>query len=166
MFDEQEHLGVAHALTIPWTEFLPDNEKVTSWKPLFFELRDGDFPDYLASNLAYRMCSERLRRILDKHASTSDVLQWLDVTVKSANANRDYFILRFPQPPDVLDKGRSTFAADFVFKAVLSKDRIGDHQVFAYPQCGKLPFFISAGVKHAIEREHFTGMDIALASVA
>jgi len=97
MFQEEERFGVAHALEKPAMEFLPDEGTVENWKPLLMELRGGDFPDYLSSNLGCRMCSERLRKILQEHRSPLDLLQWLDVVVKDKQEDRNYFILHFPQ---------------------------------------------------------------------
>src|SRR5262245_43219392 len=151
LFQEEQNLGVGHSIEQSDLFFLPDTGKVTNWKPIILELRDGDYPDYLASNLGCRLCSERLKTVLDEHASPSDSLQWLEVLVNKQGGDRRYFILHFPEPPDVLDKKKTMFAGDFVVKAVLSRDAIGGHRVFAYPKCGCLPLFISDEVKRHIQ---------------
>src|SRR6516165_2778709 len=102
-FQEEDRLGVGHTVEKRDLFFLPDSGKVDRWQPLVLELRDGDYPDYLASNLGCRLCSERLKGILHSRASPADVLEWLEVVVRKYDQDRRYFILHFPQPPDVLN---------------------------------------------------------------
>jgi hypothetical protein len=166
LFQEDEHLGVGQTVEQTGLFFLPDAGKIENWKPIVLELRNGDYPDYLASNLGCRPCSERLKAILTARASPSDSLQWLDVLVKKQGEERRYSILHFPEPPNVLDKKETTFAGDFVVKAVLSRDAAAGHQVFAYPKCGCLPLFISDEVMCRIQADKCTGMEISKARMA
>jgi hypothetical protein len=166
LFQEEKHLGVGQTVDKQDVFHLPDAGKVDGWKPLLLDLKDGDYPDYLASNLGCRLCSERLRAILQTHASSSDILEWLEVTVRKQGEERPYFVLHFPQPPDVLDKKKTIFAGSFVVKAVLSREAATGHQVFAYPKCGCLPLFISEEVKQAIQAEQCIGMEICKMPVA
>jgi hypothetical protein len=166
LFQEEESLGIGHTVESRDLFFLPDTGTVDGWQPLVLELREGDYPDYLACNLGCRLCSERLKDILQSRASPSDVLEWLEVVVRKQGQERRYFILHFPQAPDVLDKKKTIFAGDFVVKAVLSKDAVAGHQVFAYPKCGCLPLFISEEVSRAIDEEQCTGMEFSKLPVA
>jgi hypothetical protein len=167
LFDEQPGLGVAWTVEERDVFSLPDAGRVSNWQPIDLELRGGDYPDYQPSILGCRMCSSELRAILDEHAAPSDELQWLPVRVSNGNETRPYFILHFPNPPDVLDKTKTIFADRFVVKPVLSLDLVSDHRVFAYPECDCLPLFISEDVKRAIEGANLTGgMEIAKLPVA
>jgi hypothetical protein len=168
LFQEETHLGVGYTVAESDLFFLPDTGKVKNWNPIILELRDGQYPDYLASDLGCRLCSKRLKDVLAAEASASDSLQWLDVLVRTQYEERLYFILHFPEPPDVLDKRKTIFAGDtdVVVKAVLSRDAVTGHKVFAYPKCGCLPLFISKDVKRRIRVEKCTGMDIPKVPIA
>ncbi len=161
LFKDGDGLGVAHALTPPQVPLLPNLGFVKSWEPLQFELRDGKYPDYLSSDLGCRLCSERLRDILDRYAPPLDALQWLDVAVDNGAESRGYYVLHFPHPPDVLHAEKTVFAGDFVVKAVLSKHAAEGHRVFGYPNCGQLPVFISEEVRQSLRKEKCTGIQIA-----
>lgn len=144
---------------------LPYVGAVETWQPLTLELRKGEFADYLSSNLGCRLCSDRLKHILQSCASSDDELQWLAVEVYRGTEMHAYWILHFPNPPDVLHGDRSIFAGNFVVKPVLSKDAIGSHQVFSFPKGGDLPLFIDERVKRAIEAAGCTGMEFSQAPV-
>ena len=161
LFDDEGVYGVAYDAEGSELFTLPYSGEVENWQSLVLELREGDFADYLASDLGCRLCSERLRTILQDHASPDDMIQWLNVEVRKGKASRPYAILHFTSPPDVLNKTKSIMAGDFVVKAVFSKDAIGQHQVFAYPQAGELKLFITDGVKRAIQSAKCTGMEIS-----
>ncbi len=161
LFLEEEHLGVGHTTIQKELFFLPDAGKVENWKPIVLELKDGGYPDYLASNLGCRLCSERLKAILADNASPSDVLEWLEVVVKSGSMARPYFILHFPEPADVLDRNESTLVDDFVVKPVLADAAAKGHHVFAYPKCGCLPLFVSDNVRRKILTANCTGIEFS-----
>lgn len=165
-------LGSAHGVTgvasivLPDIFRLPKLGRATNWNPVTLDLVDGEFADYLGSNLGCRLCSSRLKSILESHASDCDDIQWLPVVVQLGTIKKEYSILHFPNPPDILHKNKTIFVDDFVVKPVFSADAIGQHQVFSYPRGGELPLFVTHAVKKAIESEGCTGMDIARASVA
>jgi hypothetical protein len=170
LFDDQEGLGVARTLVKGELFFLPDVGEVRNWNEPILELQNGDYPDYLASNLGCRMCSVCLKDILARYASPADRLQWLPVSVCKQGEERPYFILHFPAPPDVLDKDRTLYAGDhkeMVVKPVLYAAHAEPHSVFSYPRGGELTLLISTAVKRAIEAEGCTrGMEIAKVRVA
>jgi len=165
LFDEEGVFGVAHTIEKGDLFTLPYCGVVENWKPLALELREGEFADYLASNLGCRLCSERLRNILQTHASSTDELQWLSVEVCRGMEKRAYAILHFPAPPDILNKNKSILAGDFVAKPVLSKSSLGTHQVFSYPNAGELKLFVSEPVKRAIEAAGCSGLELSRAPV-
>ncbi len=174
LFEDEDYSGVAYIeksqetgtwFPPPGIFFLPDTGFVESWQPLVLELRDGGFADYLASNLGCRLCSERLKGIFQSCASSDDELQWLAVEVHKGAEKRTYWVLHFPNPPDVLNWDKSILAGDFVVKPVLSKDATSGHQIFAYPRAGKLSLFVAEPVKRAIEAAGCTGMELSRAPV-
>jgi hypothetical protein len=165
LFDEKAVYGVAETVSKVGLFTLPYGGVVEDWQPLVLALREGEFSDYLSSNLGCRLCSDRLKGILQKCASPDDKLQWLAVEVHRGAEQRDYWILHFPVPPDVLNKGKSILAGDFVVKPVLSEGAIGQHQVFAYPKAGEMKLFVAEPVKRAIEAAGCTGMELSRALV-
>lgn len=167
LFGDDETFGVAYPVEKIGLFLLPESGPVQDWKPLTLELRDGEFADYLGSELGCRLCSDRLRSILQKHASPDDELQWLPVVVQQGTENRPYSILHFPNSPDVLNKEKTLFAGDtgFVVKAVFLPSALVNHSVFAYPGGGELSLFVSEPVKQAIEAAGCTGMELSVAPV-
>lgn len=153
-----ETLGVAFA-DREELFFLPDPGIVKDWEPMTLELRDGEFADFQADNLGCRLCSDRLKRILEEHASPDDDLQWLPVTVRQGRKRRAYWILHFPNPPDIVNKKKSVYDYGSLTDLVLLESRIGGHQVFSYPTGGQLPLLISEKVKRAIQAARCTGME-------
>ena len=157
LFKEDEMLGVGY--TADKSIFhLPYIGRIENWEPPLLELRDGDFPDYLASNFGGRICSARLRDVLARGASEEDVLQWLEVRVHGARGEQAYFLLHFPHAPDVLDKEKTIFAEDFVVKPVFSGALLANHRVFTYPRNQGRPLFVVKEVRRAIEEVECTGL--------
>jgi hypothetical protein len=160
-FLEDPKFGVA------WTDsptdiVLPYLGQVESWIPPVLQLRDGEYPDYLSSSLACRLCSERLMNILQGCASENDNLQWLKVLVRRNGQEQVYHVLHFPSPPEVLNKQKTIFAGeDFVVKPVLCATAARDHQVFTYPKNEGLPLFVSQTVKNKIELAGCTGIEFS-----
>lgn len=161
LFDDQGTFGVAYTVVKQRMFTLPDSGLVQDWKPPSLELRKGEFADYLASDLGCRLCSERLRSILQENASPDDELQWLDIEVSRGSERRVYSILHFPNPPDIVSKEGSIFAGDFVVKPVLLRAAIGNHTVFSYPKAGELMLFVAESVKRAIEAVGCTGIEFS-----
>ena len=159
MFRDDEDAPLVETIGASDIFSLPDTGKVADWNTLVLEFADGEYSDYLASDLGCRLCSERLKVVLDSHTGPSDEIQWLKVLVRHGTEERPYYVLHFPNPPDVLDKKKTIFAGgDFVVKPVLSKESARGHRVFAYPNCGCLPLFVCEDVKNEIKKEKLTGM--------
>jgi hypothetical protein len=165
LFDDRGIYGVAKTLKTGPNFTLPDSGTVEDWQTLILDLVEGDFADYLASNLGCRLCSKRLKDLLDSHASSVDELQWLPVIVREGTEQRPYSILHFPNPPDVLNKEKSLFARYFVVKPVLSEAAVGNHQVFSYPGGGEITLFVSRKVKLAIKSAGYSGMELSSAAM-
>jgi len=165
LFDAKNVFGVARTVEKGGLFTLPYAGVVDGWQPFVLELREGEFADYLSSNLGCRLCSDRLKGILQNGASPDDELQWLPVEVHRGAEKRPYWILHFPNSPDVLNRNKSILAGDFVVKPVLSTDAIVSHQVFSFPKGGKLPLFVAGPVKRAIEAAGCTGMELSHAPV-
>jgi len=158
---DEEHLGVGYTLRKLPLFLAPTRGEIRDWKLVVLELRDGDYPDYLASNYCMRICSEQMRAVLDAHATNNDHLQWLDVIVKRGEEERKYYHLHFPAPPNVLDRERTIYAGDedFVIQPVLSRDAVTGHNVFTYP-ASTVALIVTDPVRADIKRKALTGMEI------
>lgn len=150
----------------------PDNEEdfdvphdgfITDWKPITLHLRDGPFSDYQANSEACRLCSSKLRSIIDRNKSPQDQIQWLPMIVRdSSGEEREYFILHFPDVYDVIDRENSTFfGKDQLIKPVFSLRKIGEHKVFNYDPYNFFSFFISEDIRKDIEKKKFTNLNIS-----
>lgn len=162
-FDESEELGTGRSRSEELL-FLPDRGPITDWATLQLDLVDGAFPDYLASDLGCRICSDRMRNILDSLALPADVLQWLPIQVVSGDVIRSYWVLHFPEPVEALGK-RTIWQGDFVVKPVLSVTRLNGHAVLTYPGAEGVGFVVNAEVKGALESASCTGFECTATTV-
>lgn len=165
LFDDRGLYGLAKTPKTGPLFTLPDSGTVEDWQTMTLDLVEGDFVDYLASNLGCRLCSQRLQGLLESHASPVDELQWLPVNVRKGTEHHSYSILHFPNPPDVLNKEKSLFARDFVVKPVLSEAAVGNHRVFSYPGGGEITLFVNEQVKRAIKAAGYSGMELSRAAM-
>ncbi len=162
---DYEPYGVGYVVDGNERIFLPYEGEVTDWSPLKFMLRDGDYCDYLSTNSVHRVCSERLRNILDDHCGQKDELQWLPLSVHLGNEAKAYYALHFPNPADVLDIEKTMWVngTDLVIKPVFSSDKLSGHSVFSFPKDESLPLFVDTSAKIAIEDAGCTGLQFTIA---
>jgi hypothetical protein len=137
---------------------LMDGNEVTDWEPLRFELDEGAVVDYLANTFAYRLCSERLRDVLEGGRGAPDVVQWLSaIVVDQRGRELPYWVLHFPTVPQVLNRSRSLLAGPMVVKAVLDRQLIDGHRLLTLPK-DLTTLMLADQVKSAIEAAGCTGM--------
>ena len=142
---------------------VPEDGIITNWNPILLNLKDGSFSDYQANSEACRLCSSKLRSIIDRNKSPQDQIQWLPMVVKDEHGEeREYFILHFPVIYDVIDRENSTyFGEDQLIKPVFSLRKIGRHKVFNYDSYNFFSFFISEDIRKDIEKEKCTNLNIS-----
>ena len=161
LYADEEAVGVAYGRSSELL-LLPYSGTVDDWDVPTLDLREGGFADYQPSNLVVRLCSARLRNVLEQQKSAYDIFQWLDVVVESPAERRTYYILHFPEPPDVLDADKTLFAGgDFVVKPVFSRAKVSAHSVFSYVKGGGLSLFVSSDVRSVLESHGLTGMQFS-----
>jgi hypothetical protein len=124
-----------------------DGQTHPNWRPLEMTIKGGRPSDYQPNNLGLPICSKKMRKLIDENLGKSDVVEWLPVRIDGS----EYFILNLPKPLDILDKEKSIMADDFVVKAVVRAEAIGDHQVFTFKGAGTTRFIVSERVKRALE---------------
>lgn len=153
---EDEDGGVAYSPEdndIEFVEDLNDFKEV----PFVFNLRDGQFQDYLDNDLAWPIFSEKFKDIVAPFLPNLNI-QWIKAEINDFN-KKSYtaFILKFNFTSDVLDKDRTIFAANnFVVKAVLSREKVKGMNFFTVPG-SDFRLIVSEDVKLEIEKNNLTG---------
>ena len=96
-YPQNSKFGIARpVLGLDATEDLPETGLITNWTPLHFNLENGDFSDYQGNSPVFKMCSEKMKTILDENRGSGDEMQWLDAFVKDKNGEeRKYYIQTF-----------------------------------------------------------------------
>lgn len=159
--EDYEPYGVAYAPEETDLFVIPvSGINLSDWKEIQFNLKEGDFADYLANDLGGRLCSSKLKKIVDDNISQKDQIQWLNVSViNENNEERTYYILHFPVNIDILNKEKSTITEDgVVVKAVLANETIKDLNIFTLPDEGGITTFVSKKIKKIIEESGCTGV--------
>ena len=143
----------------------PDDDEVYSrrsgqivqWSPVNLILRDGELCDYPATDLGAMVCSGKMRKILENYVAPSDNLQWLDVRIVAAERVDSFYILHFPEEPDVLDLERSVFDEFGVVRPVISNRKAELHGVFVREK-GDKGFVVSDRAKKGMEDAGLRGL--------
>ncbi|MGQ9683062.1 MAG: imm11 family protein [Anaerolineae bacterium] len=163
LWREDPALGVGYAQGEFGLDLVKEDETYEQWVPVTFVLRDGGYADYQANDFAVRLCSERLRHLIDMHAAPNDVRQWLEaIVVGPGGEAREYHILHLPEPADVLDKRRTLYAeGEFVMKPHLNAARASGRHVFIFPTGGTTAVIVSAKARDAIISARCTGMEFS-----
>src|SRR5262245_18126264 len=113
---------------LPYWADLEASRSDSSWVPPPTRALEGPRVDWAPSNLYSRLCSEKLRRILD---GFSDTLVWLPVPVETSHGEVLFFILHFTEFGDVIDPDKSNFVAGRLFRAHLASSKVGQRRIFA-----------------------------------
>lgn len=132
-------------------EQMIDGLLITDWAEPDYAL-DGGFGDYPRELRGYRLCSDRLRRVLDEAKEPEDRLQWLPARVKNPEKEeRRYWVLNLLRPTASAIPGLEDFdwqtLRDFTTQGKL--DRYG---VLPGPGFGLISFLVSPAVRAAIEK--------------
>jgi hypothetical protein len=162
--------GVAYsAPEVDSAGLIPDHGEVTSWNPLELVVRPGEWggplADYVNSDLGVRLCSRRFKDLLDDVRSEIDKVQWLPVFVTNLEGKRiEYYILHFPEPPDVLnlDPGETIYddESGVLIRPCLSLNKAGQHKLFNIPGL-EIATIVDESVKQASEAAGMQGMEFS-----
>jgi hypothetical protein len=140
--------------------------KVLEWETLGFVLDSGIVADYLANTYAFRLCSQRLRDVIDSHRGDGDMVQWLPaVAVNRVGAELPYWVLHFPEVPDVIHKTKSVFSGSVMVKACLDAAVVAGHRVFTLSHYG-VYLVVADQVKDAIRQAGFSGLEFSKVPMA
>lgn len=143
-------------------ELLAEPGRVGGWQRLELTSEDSRLTDYLANDAGVRLCSERLRSVLDASRSEADTIQWLDAQVRTPDGGvHPFWILHLVAHPDVLDPSRTIRARDdFVVKAVVSCGAAAPYKVFGFPGA-TTRLIVSGDVRDAVIEATCTGIEFS-----
>lgn len=131
---------------------------MTEWKPLSFGLDDGIVVDYVPNSFAFRLCSQRLRDVLESNRGESDTAQWLPTVVSDREgAQLPYWVLHFPEVPNVIHRTKSVFSGSVMVKPCIDASLVDGHRLLSWPH-NSVTLVIANQVKNAIARAGCTGM--------
>lgn len=131
---------------------------VTDWKEVRFDLGPGELADYLANSFAWRLCSTKLRDLLDKSHAAVDGIQWLSTRVTLPDgAELPFWVLHFPDAADVVDKSKSVMAGPVLVKAHLDRRLVDGHRLFGFPN-ESVRVVVADDIRRGIVAAGCTGM--------
>lgn len=140
---------------------------IENWQIIPFILRKerGELADFLGSNICHRLCSPRLKDVIDQNVTPNDIpIQWLPVSITKEKTGEsfDYFYLHFPEVCNCLDE-EETIYEDFLGKprvqvAHYSLAKIQDKSIFNCPSFEKLTTVVSKNLRKAIMDAGCTGL--------
>ena len=135
-----------------------DGGWIAEWEPPSFELEDGIVVDYLPNSFAFRLCSQRLRDVLESNRGDSDTVQWLPAPVRDRQgAQLSYWVLHFPDVPDVIHRTKSVFSGSVMVKPCIDASLVQGHRLLSWPH-NSVTLVIANEVKNAIASGGCTGM--------
>ncbi len=151
--------GVAYIRNYSELSLLPEQGWVKGWETKYFTLRDGTYTDYLTANIGCRLCSEKLRDILERCKSDKDVLQWLDAEVVSETGEkRRYYLLHFPEPEDLLDKTKCGYSGKILTRHAIDIKASAGHEVFSYIGGSTVSFIATPKVREELKNAGCSGL--------
>lgn len=129
--------------------------------------------DYLADDLGIPLMSDKLMKIINKHLTEKEGLQWYDVIVNYGKEKNRYYAPKFEKNLDVLNEEKSLFNSNTgsLIKANLLMSKIDSYSFFPLPELSEdLPFgirmVISDEIKKDIVKAKLTGMDFSKAPIS
>lgn len=145
----------------------PNGIRFNDWKVFEFELRDGTYSDYQASDLSLRLCSEKLRNIIDDTRTQQDEVQWFETIVKSSNGEkRTYYALHFPMNYPVIDYERSHISDHgIIIKPIFLETAFDDKHICVVPNEYGISWYISNELLNRITKAKCTGISFTKVTV-
>lgn len=136
---------------------------IDDWVEQRYRLVGGGFSDYQAEVRGLRLCSEKLKEILERERGDSDELQWLPAHVIGPDEEiRRYWVLHFPKSSeDLLDIDRSTYGPfDEVMRGVIDPVKAAGRHVLPSPDSSFVSFLVSVKVRGSIMAAGCQGVEL------
>ena len=151
---------------------IPKKGWVEKWEvlPLHIPKGSGIISDYLTSIVRGRLCSEKLRKIIEKSKGKTDLIQWLPVDIfnEETGETLKYHHLHFPEPPNCLSRKHCKFNpnSDRVMVPVYSYQRIKSREIFnSSGGYEKSATILSDNMRKTLEEAECTGLCLERAPV-
>ena len=138
---------------------------IEEWVDQEYRLTGGGFSDYQAELRGLRLCSEKLREVIESGRGASDDVQWLPAQViDSKGEQRPYWVLHFPEDPQsLLDIEQSTFGPlGEVVRGALDPAKAAARNVLPDPNGSFVTFLVSSALRDAILAAGCEGLEMEL----
>ena len=158
--DNEGRYGVAEGdelLAASLTVRLEPQAWMRDWEPIDIELVEGEFTDYLETHLPLRLCSVRMRGLINTFRAIPDRLQWLPVRVHQGEETRDYAALHLLRSPSWLDAGHSRYKDGELIRPVVNRELAGGRRVLA-PLHDIVTWFVDDELVEEMEESRMTGI--------
>ncbi len=126
---------------------------------------DNIWLDYLPNSLAWPLMSEKMKNTIDLNISNNVDIDWIRATINGPGEKREYFVLRFKEMHDILDRTKSTIvpSTGFIVKPCFSLSKIAAYSIFTIPETNNHwkitpAIYISDSLRKAIRRDKLSGV--------
>jgi hypothetical protein len=136
--------------------------RIEDWVQREYRLTGGGFSDYQAEVRGLKLCSQKLKEILEAAQREKDEVQWLPARVNGQGGeSRPYWVLHFPYSGDeFLDVDRSRYGPlDEVVRGVLNLRKAQGRHVLPSPDGSLVSFVVSSKARDMIISEKCEGLD-------
>lgn len=136
-----------------------------------FTKLENPWLDYLPNSLVWPLMSIKLKDVITNSLKGNEGIEWVKVKVYLKDEPRDYFIPRFNEKLDVLNKEETKYVpgTDQIIKPSFSNSKISNYSIFHKPTMfWKITneIYVNEEVKNAIEENGLTGITFEKTSVS
>lgn len=142
---------------------IPDQGHQIGWKPILFKKskEEGPVPDYVCTDICGRICSPKLRSIIDDNLTKFDSeIQWLEMLIENKETGKieEYYYLHFPEVCDTLNMEKTLFSPSGIPAiAVFDYNKVKNRSIFNCPK-GEAYTIVSKSLKDAIFKAKCSGI--------
>jgi hypothetical protein len=127
------------------------------WANISFELRGGDFADYIVNDLNIPLCSEKLKKIIqNKNSNQYADNSFYSVHILKEKEKRLYYFLKADVLADIIDMENSIIENNTIMVPYFKQEKIKD--IF---RCDYDPsyLFVTESLMNKIKSKNITGID-------
>jgi hypothetical protein len=144
-----------------------DRGVVTEWTPVEFCIQYGEWEgragDFVPNDLGWRLCSQRMQKLLDDLRSDADKVQWLPSYVTDLDGRRTkHFVLHFPETSDILnlEPGETIYdeESEVLIRPCISLEKAEGRRIFNIRGLQSATI-VHASVKKALEESGIEGVE-------
>ncbi len=148
----------------PLLDKVMDGGSIEDWQAPEYTLKGSILVDYQPEVNGLRLCSEKMKRVLEDVTGPQDTIQWLPAVIKDDAGHRHpYWVLHFPDRPDILDVEETEYrASPLPVKAAISQKRAEGRHVMWSPDGSTVAFVVSEETKDELEKAECTGVLFSL----